>query len=98
MLWNKRVEWSDQNVTVYRYGQNQSWTGEPTEPTVSFVRINDNHLKLNLVHFSIKNFEQRKDILVGAQSAYFIAVIVVQWIDVIINKTRRLSVFSQGMR
>jgi hypothetical protein len=32
-----------------------------------------------------------------AQSSYFICVVVCQWIDVVINKTRRVSIFSQGM-
>lgn len=33
-----------------------------------------------------------------AQSAYFIGVVIVQWIDVIVCKTRRVSVFQHGMK
>eukprot|EP00951_Prasinocladus_malaysianus_P022314 scaffold186521_cov43-Prasinocladus_malaysianus.AAC.1 len=33
-----------------------------------------------------------------AQTAYFIAIIVVQWADLLIAKTRKLSIFEQGMR
>lgn len=33
-----------------------------------------------------------------AQCAYFICIIVVQWADLICCKTRKLSLFSQGMR
>ncbi|XP_054165215.1 sodium/potassium-transporting ATPase subunit alpha-like, partial [Oppia nitens] len=42
-------------------------------------------------------YSQRTDILAIAQSSYFIAVVVCQWIDVIVCKTRRLSIFEQGM-
>ena len=31
------------------------------------------------------------------QSAYFTSVVVVQWMDVIVNKTRRSSIFTHGM-
>ncbi|GMH44219.1 hypothetical protein BSKO_12153 [Bryopsis sp. KO-2023] len=32
-----------------------------------------------------------------AQSAYFVSIVVVQWADLLIAKTRKLSVFEQGM-
>lgn len=31
------------------------------------------------------------------QTAYFVSVVVVQWMDVIVNKTRRTSIFTHGM-
>ncbi|CAG2167935.1 unnamed protein product [Oppiella nova] len=43
------------------------------------------------------DYHERKRLEVIAQSSYFIAVVVAQWMDVIVNKTRRLSNFSQGM-
>lgn len=31
-----------------------------------------------------------------AQTAYFVSVVVVQWMDVCVNKTRRVSIFTHG--
>merc|ERR1712013_507429 len=36
--------------------------------------------------------------MIQAISGFFTSIVVVQWADVIISKTRRLSVFQQGMR
>uniref|UniRef100_A0A7S1X1T7 Cation-transporting P-type ATPase N-terminal domain-containing protein n=2 Tax=Eukaryota TaxID=2759 RepID=A0A7S1X1T7_9CHLO len=33
-----------------------------------------------------------------AQTSYFVSIIVVQWADLLIAKTRKLSIFEQGMR
>mmetsp|Transcript_13138 Transcript_13138/g.19825 ORF Transcript_13138/g.19825 Transcript_13138/m.19825 type:complete len:141 (+) Transcript_13138:22-444(+) len=38
------------------------------------------------------------DILQRAQTAYLVSIIVVQWADLLICKTRNLSLFQQGMR
>lgn len=40
----------------------------------------------------------RKNIERGAQTSYFVSIVIVQWADLIICKTRVLSVFQQGMR
>jgi len=40
---------------------------------------------------------QRVDTLKAAQTAYFISIIVVQWADLMICKTRTLSIFTHGM-
>ncbi|KAH9416191.1 Sodium/potassium-transporting ATPase subunit alpha-1 [Dermatophagoides pteronyssinus] len=42
-------------------------------------------------------FEERKSIQIEAQSAYFAGIIVMQWMDVIVCKTRRVSIFRHGM-
>jgi len=42
-------------------------------------------------------FSQRKDLELTCHTAFFTTIVVVQWADVIISKTRRLSVFQQGM-
>lgn len=36
--------------------------------------------------------------LLYAQTAYFVSIVVVQWADLLIAKTRKLSVFQQGLR
>jgi len=42
-------------------------------------------------------YEQRMVLQYTCQSAYFLAIVQVQWADVIISKTRVLSIFQQGM-
>merc|ERR1712168_1259667 len=43
-------------------------------------------------------YEQRKNLELTCHTAFFTSIVVVQWADVIISKTRRLSVFQQGMK
>merc|ERR1711931_369747 len=43
-------------------------------------------------------YESRKDLELTCHTAFFVSIVVVQWADVIISKTRRLSVFQQGMK
>lgn len=43
-------------------------------------------------------WNDRKDALLAAQTGVFIAIIVVQWADLLICKTRLLSIFQQGMK
>merc|ERR1712153_67660 len=41
--------------------------------------------------------EIQREALSHSQGAYFISIIVVQWADLLICKTRRLSIVTQGM-
>ncbi|KAK6311125.1 hypothetical protein J4Q44_G00191800 [Coregonus suidteri] len=43
-------------------------------------------------------YEQRKIIEFTCHTSFFVSIVVVQWADVIICKTRRNSVFQQGMK
>ena len=43
------------------------------------------------------SYAQRKNLELTCHTAFFTSIVVVQWADVIISKTRRLSVFKQGM-
>lgn len=43
------------------------------------------------------NVDYQTAALEYAQTAYFITIIIVQWADLLIAKTRKLSVFEQGM-
>uniref|UniRef100_A0AAY4BGX7 Sodium/potassium-transporting ATPase subunit alpha n=1 Tax=Denticeps clupeoides TaxID=299321 RepID=A0AAY4BGX7_9TELE len=43
-------------------------------------------------------YEQRKIIEFTCHTSFFVSIVVVQWADLIICKTRRNSVFQQGMR
>ncbi|XP_055342143.1 sodium/potassium-transporting ATPase subunit alpha-B-like isoform X2 [Paramacrobiotus metropolitanus] len=42
-------------------------------------------------------YKQRKELEYTAQTAYFLSIVIVQWADLIISKTRRKSLFQQGM-
>eukprot|EP01094_Clydonella_sp_ATCC50884_P006833 TRINITY_DN16016_c0_g1_i1.p1 TRINITY_DN16016_c0_g1~~TRINITY_DN16016_c0_g1_i1.p1 ORF type:complete len:993 (-),score=365.00 TRINITY_DN16016_c0_g1_i1:185-3163(-) len=42
--------------------------------------------------------EQRINALGNAQTAYFVSIVVVQWADLLACKTRKLSLFQQGMK
>ena len=42
-------------------------------------------------------YVQRKNLELTCHTAFFTTIVVVQWADVIISKTRRLSIFQQGM-
>merc|ERR1711953_1256799 len=43
------------------------------------------------------NFEQRNTLLYTCQTAFFTSIVVVQWADLMISKTRRNSLFVQGI-
>jgi len=44
------------------------------------------------------SYEQRKKLEFSCHTAFFMAIVQVQWAYVIISKTRKLSIFEQGMR
>uniref|UniRef100_A0A665VTY5 Sodium/potassium-transporting ATPase subunit alpha n=1 Tax=Echeneis naucrates TaxID=173247 RepID=A0A665VTY5_ECHNA len=56
------------------------------------------HILFILLSPSMKTYEQRKIVEFTCHTAFFVSIVVVQWADVIICKTRRNSVFQQGMR
>jgi sodium/potassium-transporting ATPase subunit alpha len=46
----------------------------------------------------LQTYAQRKKLEYTCHTAFFVAIVVVQWADLIICKTRRLSLFQQGMK
>ena len=46
----------------------------------------------------LKGYKQRKELEYTCHTAFFVSIVIVQWADVIICKTRRLSLFQQGMK
>eukprot|EP00049_Salpingoeca_infusionum_P016487 m.337439 g.337439 ORF g.337439 m.337439 type:complete len:1105 (+) comp16082_c0_seq7:416-3730(+) len=44
------------------------------------------------------SYLQRKDLEYTCQTAFFVSIVMVQWADLMICKTRKLSIFQQGMR
>lgn len=51
-----------------------------------------------LLFIFFQTFEQRKIVEFTCHTAFFVSIVVVQWADLIICKTRRNSVFQQGMK
>ena len=43
-------------------------------------------------------YQDRKTLEYTCHTAFFVSIVIVQWTDVIISKTRKLSIFSQGMK
>ena len=46
----------------------------------------------------LQTYDARKQLEYTCHTAFFISIVVVQWADLIICKTRRNSLFQQGMR
>merc|ERR1719204_494754 len=42
-------------------------------------------------------YDQRKSLEYNCHTAYFVSIVIVQWADLIISKTRKNSIFQQGM-
>ncbi|XP_058504156.1 sodium/potassium-transporting ATPase subunit alpha-3b isoform X2 [Solea solea] len=65
------------------------------------IRLNWDDRSLNDLEDSYGQqwtYEQRKIVEFTCHTAFFVSIVVVQWADVIVCKTRRNSVFQQGMR
>ncbi|XP_045439366.1 sodium/potassium-transporting ATPase subunit alpha-4 [Pipistrellus kuhlii] len=65
------------------------------------IRINWENRYLNDLEDSYGQqwtYEQRKVVEFTCHTAFFISIVIVQWSDLIICKTRRLSIFQQGMK
>ena len=45
-----------------------------------------------------QTYDARKQLEFTCHTAFFVSIVVVQWADLIICKTRRNSLFQQGMR
>lgn len=45
-----------------------------------------------------QTYEQRKIVEFTCHTSFFVSIVVVQWADLIICKTRRNSLFQQGMK
>ena len=55
------------------------------------------HTRVQGIVVLAQTYSQRKKLEYTFHTCYFIAIVLVQWTDLIICKTRRLSVFHQGM-
>ena len=55
-------------------------------------------MTLNKAMRCLQTFGQRKVVEYTCHTAFFTSIVIVQWADLLISKTRRLSLFQQGMR
>lgn len=46
----------------------------------------------------MQTYERRKIVEFTCHTAFFTSIVIVQWTDLLICKTRRLSIFQQGMK
>lgn len=60
-----------------------------------FIVVRQGFAILNV--YCCQTYSQRKRLEYTVYTAFFVAIIVVQWADVIICKTRRLSIVEKGM-
>lgn len=60
----------------------------------SVTRYHPTPMRLSI----LQTYEQRKVVEFTCHTAFFVSIVVVQWADLIICKTRRNSVFQQGMK
>lgn len=97
-----RLNWDDRSVNDLEDSYGQQWV------CVHLIRLADVlflsfffsrlHVSVSLFPVSSQTYEQRKIVEFTCHTAFFVSIVVVQWADVIICKTRRNSVFQQGMR
>uniref|UniRef100_A0A674P1M9 Sodium/potassium-transporting ATPase subunit alpha n=1 Tax=Takifugu rubripes TaxID=31033 RepID=A0A674P1M9_TAKRU len=69
--------------------------------TLLGIRVNWDHRDVNDLEDSYGQqwtYEQRKIIEFTCHTSFFVSIVVVQWADLIICKTRRNSLFHQGMK
>lgn len=87
-----RVAWDDRsNSNVYdSYGQ--EWVSISRPPLHCYRVFRE------IERFCLQTYGQRKVIEYTCHTAFFTSIVIVQWADLLISKTRRLSLFQQGMR
>merc|ERR1712087_544262 len=86
----------DITTCVYRGGGVEDYFTTPNMKVEDFDKICDPIPEEDWNIFALPR-QKRVDTLKAAQTAYFISIIVVQWADLLICKTRTLSIFEHGM-
>ncbi|XP_040086060.1 sodium/potassium-transporting ATPase subunit alpha-4 [Oryx dammah] len=70
-------------------------------PDLLGIRVNWENRYINDLEDSYGQqwtYEQRKVLEFMCQTAFFVSIVIVQWADLLICKTRRNSIFQQGMK
>ncbi|TWW73988.1 Sodium/potassium-transporting ATPase subunit alpha-3 [Takifugu flavidus] len=89
-----RVNWDHRDVNDLEDSYGQQWVRPMVPVGVTTWYMNQSKFK----HMSMKTYEQRKIIEFTCHTSFFVSIVVVQWADLIICKTRRNSLFHQGMK
>lgn len=85
-LFGLREEWDDEDVVDLEDSYGQQWVS-----TYSLQLVN--------VHVIYKqDYDQRKQLEYTCHTGFFVTIVIVQWADLLICKTRINSLFQQGMR
>jgi len=56
------------------------------------------HNKCLKIFFILQTYRDRKELEYTCHTAFFVSIVIVQWSDLVICKTRRNSIVHQGMR
>lgn len=100
-----RLNWDDRSMNDLEDSYGQQWVsvfmccGSVSISYLSHERFRD--VSLHVVRCCVhvpQTYEQRKIVEFTCHTAFFVSIVVVQWADVIVCKTRRNSVFQQGMK
>lgn len=69
-------------------------------PTLCFCELPFSVVKLLFTRFyvDLQTFEARKRLEQTCHTGFFISIVIVQWADLLICKTRLNSIFQQGMK
>lgn len=94
-----RINWDDRNYNELEDSYGQQWVRSrnsfnphPRCPWCSHKMSGKTRVSL------LQTYEQRKIIEFTCHTSFFTSIVIVQWADLIICKTRRNSLFQQGMK
>lgn len=91
LLIGLRKQWDSKAVNDLLDSYGQEW--------VIALKFVDTFLKHYFeILFANQTYDARKKLEYTCHTAFFVAIVIVQWADLIICKTRRNSLFQQGMR
>lgn len=101
-----REQWDSQAVNDLQDSYGQEWVSfKWLFVPICLENCSDCHL-WKLLYYTwlyeyctyFQTYNQRKILEYTCHTAFFVSIVVVQWADLIICKTRRLSLFHQGMK
>ena len=85
-LFGLRADWDDKDVIDLEDSYGQQW--------VSTYCVVDNCYYC----YYEQDYDQRKQLEYTCHTGFFVTIVIVQWADLLICKTRINSLFQQGMR
>lgn len=80
-----RTQWDSRAVNNLEDSYGQQW-------------VRTHRLYSHTGHLSLQTYANRKVLEYTCHTGFFVSIVVVQWADLMICKTRRNSLIQQGMR